>query len=124
MQENAEKIEARKKERKARREPEERLYELTLKQADLPGLPPPVAKTNDLTNAGKLNGTNNSPPPDAGTQDVSRAESRKDASDDDDDDVAPEDKVTPVDVTMKETKRILLDLIALSTRETAVAVHD
>ena len=37
---------ARDKERLARPEPPEKVYELTLKQADLPGLPPPVAKTN------------------------------------------------------------------------------
>ena len=64
-----------------------------------------------------------SPQPDPGSQDLSRAESRKDGSDDDDD-VAPEDKIPPIDVTLKEAKRILLDLMALSTRETAVAVHD
>ena len=37
---------ARDKERLARLEPPETVYELTLKQAGLPGLPPPVAKTN------------------------------------------------------------------------------
>ena len=37
---------ARDKERLARQEPSEKVYELTLKQAGLPGLPPPVAKTN------------------------------------------------------------------------------
>jgi len=34
------------KERLARPEPPEKVYELTLKQAALPGLPPPVTKTN------------------------------------------------------------------------------
>ena len=37
---------ARDKERLARPEPPEKVYEMTLKQADQPGLPPPVAKTN------------------------------------------------------------------------------
>ena len=37
---------ARDKDRLARPEPPEKVYEITLKQADLPGLPPPVAKTN------------------------------------------------------------------------------
>ncbi|MGD0259022.1 MAG: carboxy terminal-processing peptidase [Verrucomicrobiota bacterium] len=37
---------ARDKERLARQEPPETVYELTLKQAGLSGLPPPVAKTN------------------------------------------------------------------------------
>ena len=55
---------------------------------------------------------------------VSRAEPKKDdAGSDDDDDVSPEDKAPAVDVTLKETKRILLDLIALSRNDTAVAVH-
>jgi carboxyl-terminal processing protease len=37
---------ARDKERLARPEPAEKVYEITLKQAALPGLPPPVTKTN------------------------------------------------------------------------------
>jgi carboxyl-terminal processing protease len=37
---------ARDKDRLARPEPLEKVYEITLKQADQPGLPPPVAKTN------------------------------------------------------------------------------
>jgi carboxyl-terminal processing protease len=37
---------ARDKDRLARPEPLEKVYEITLKQAALPGLPPPVAKTN------------------------------------------------------------------------------
>src|SRR6266404_899436 len=39
---------ARDKERLARKDPLERVYELSLKQCDLPGLPPPVEKTNSL----------------------------------------------------------------------------
>jgi carboxyl-terminal processing protease len=37
---------ARDKERQSRPEPPEKVYELTLKQAALPGLPPPVTRTN------------------------------------------------------------------------------
>ena len=37
---------AREKERLARQDPPEKVYELTLKQAAMPGLPPPVTKTN------------------------------------------------------------------------------
>ena len=54
---------------------------------------------------------------------VSKADAKNDVSDDDDD-AAPEDKVPAVDVTLKETKRVLLDLIALSNPQTAVAVHN
>ena len=46
--ENEQRAEARKKERQARHEAEDKVYEITLKQADLPGLPPPAARTNDL----------------------------------------------------------------------------
>src|SRR2546430_1702029 len=102
MKENEEKVQARKKERKARHEPEEKVYELTLKQVDLPGLPQPPAKPADL----------------------SRAETKKDYASSGDEDVDPEDKVPAVDVTLKETKRILLDLVTLSSKETAVAGHN
>ena len=37
---------AREKERRTRKETKEKVYELALKQVDLPGLPPPVTKTN------------------------------------------------------------------------------
>ena len=119
MKESEQKLETRRQERKTRREPEEKVYELTLKQADLPGLPPPVAKTNEAA-ALKRDG---SPQPGAEAPDVSKADAKKDVSEDDDD-TAPEDKVPAVDVTLKETKRILLDLIALSNPQTAVAVHN
>src|SRR5213076_2861788 len=84
MKENQEKIETRKQERKARHEPEEKVYELTLKQVDRPGLPPLLAKTNDLSAALKLNGANASPQPEATTQDVSAAHPPKIDPDDED----------------------------------------
>jgi carboxyl-terminal processing protease len=40
---------ARDKERLARKEADKKIYELALKQVDLPGLPPPVQKTNLIT---------------------------------------------------------------------------
>ena len=53
------------------------------------------------------------------------AEAQKDdANPDADEDVAAEDKVPAVDVTLKETKRILLDLVGLSIPNTAIAVHN
>ncbi len=97
--ENEQRVEARKKERQARHEAEDKVYEITLKQADLPGLPPPVARTNDLA----------------------KSETPADANKTGDDEEDPEDKTPEVDVTLKETKRILLDLISLSQNETAVA---
>ena len=102
MKENEERVEARKKERKSRHDSEDKVYELTLKQVDLPGLQPP-AKTGDASTA---------------------EPGRDDANPDDGEDVSPEDKTPAVDVTLKETKRILLDLVALSNKETAVAAHN
>lgn len=119
MQDNEAKAEARRKERKARHEPEEKVYELTLKQADLPGLPPPVAKTNTTTAATQPDAAKGTGAAAAG--DVAQADSKKDPADDDEDDLAAEDK--SVDVTLKETKRLLLDLISLSRRETGFASH-
>jgi len=97
--ENEQRAEARKKERQARHEAEDKVYEITLKQADLPGLPPPVAKTNDLA----------------------KSETTTSGNKPGDDEEELEDKTSEVDVTLKEAKRILLDLISLSQNETAVA---
>ncbi len=97
--ENEQRAEARKKERQSRHEAEDKVYEITLKQADLPGLPPPVARTNDLAKS------------------QTTAEANKTGDDQED----PEEKTPEVDVTLKETKRIMLDLISLSRSETAVA---
>ena len=99
--ESEERIEARKKERKSRQEPAEKVYELTLKQVDLPGLSPPAPKTNEVAKA------DSHPPVLTLTGD--------------DDDSETDDKASsPVDVTLRETKRILLDLISLSAKEAAV----
>jgi carboxyl-terminal processing protease len=51
-------LKARLKERKARPEPNEKVYEITLRAASQPGLPPPVQKTNTLAaTTTTLNGT-------------------------------------------------------------------
>jgi carboxyl-terminal processing protease len=98
--ENEEKTEARKKERKSRHDPEEKVYELTLKLTSLPGLSAPAAKTSE----------------------TAAAEADKPAPGDNaDDDAAVEEKTPAIDAALKETKRILLDLISLSSRETVVA---
>src|SRR5207249_950406 len=97
--ENEQRFEARKQERQARHEAEDKVYEITLKQADLPGLPPPVARTND----------------------VAQSQTAADATKTGDDQEDPEDKTPDVDVTLKETKRIMLDLISLSQNDTTVA---
>ncbi len=78
-------VEARKKERKARKPTEEKTFEVTLKNFDLPGLQP-VSKPNKADE-----------------------ELEKDAD--------AEDKTPAIDATLEETKRILLDLITLSSKE-------
>ena len=46
MAEDKARADAQKKERRARKAADEKVYEISLKQADLPGLPAPVQKTN------------------------------------------------------------------------------
>jgi carboxyl-terminal processing protease len=96
--ENEQRAEARKKERQARHETEDKIYEITLKQAELPGLPPPASRTND----------------------VAKSQTNADANQTGDEESDLEDKISDVDVTLKEAKRIMLDLISLSNSETAV----
>jgi len=84
---------ARDKERLARKVTEPKVYELTLKQAELPGLPPPLGKTNTVT--ANLAG-----------------ETQRD------DHVEAEDEASPtVDATLEETQRILVDYIGLLARK-------
>jgi len=89
---------ARDKERLARKVAEPTVYELTLKQVDLPGLPPPVGKTNNaVTN---LAGAEPSVEPDA--------------------DIA-EETAPAVDSTLEESQRILVDYIGLLGRKGIVS---
>ncbi len=105
-------IETRRKTRqadlKARKDPEEKVYEITLKLADQPGLPDPVRKTNVVAKV-TLDGDPHK-----------KAEPKSGASDDDEE--ADEDVgVQTVDVPLKESKRILVDLIELWQSNAAVA---
>ena len=84
---------ARKNQLRALADPGRKVFELTLKTVDLPGLPPPLLKTNVLLAATFKAGTN--------TEDL---ESKTDEAD------PPEP-----DITLAETERILLDLISLTT---------
>ena len=108
---------ARDKERLAHKEPQEKVYELTLKQVDLPGLPPPVVKTNStlvkLSNpsAGSPLLTTNSPRwPPARRPLTSMTVRTKKAS-------AP-------DVSLVEAEHILVDyLLVLQKENVATAGH-
>ncbi len=86
--------EARKKERKGRTTPEPKVFEVTLKNAELPGLQLYVPKTNELAAA------------ESGTTSLGL-----------DEDGEPEDKNPAVDAPLRETEKILLDYISLLTKE-------
>jgi carboxyl-terminal processing protease len=89
------------KERLARKTVEPTVYELTLKQAELPGLPPPVVKTNTAT--ANLAG-------DAKVGNHAEAD-------------AEDDTPPPADATLEETERILMDYIALLARKGLVSTE-
>jgi carboxyl-terminal processing protease len=91
-----ERIEARKRERKARPEVPEKVYEITLKQVDLPGLPAPTT---------------------AKSQTSPSAETVASSSGSDEDEAIEGDSGSVVDVTLKEARSILLDLVTLSPKE-------
>jgi len=103
---------ARDKERLARKAPDRKIYELSLKQAALPGLPPPVEKTNAApTNlAGKTGGSETS------TNSPSVASSPPGPSDNLDED-EPADTAPAVDATLEEAENILADYISLLSQK-------
>ena len=70
----------------------EKAYEITLKQVSLPGLPPPMSKTNHVETA-RLKAPPNPDDPEAVTED---------------------DTLPVVDITLDETKRIMRDYIGLT----------
>jgi carboxyl-terminal processing protease len=104
---------ARDKERLARAEPKETVYELTLRQVDQPGLPAPVEKTNTLAKAsnGKVKGQAGGA---AATNSVSAAPARPPNTLDDD---ADEEKPPVVDVNLVEAEHILLDYLSILAKE-------
>jgi carboxyl-terminal processing protease len=109
---------ARDKERAARPEPPEKVYELTLKQAALPGLPPPVTKTNAALaklSAGPrtdLSGTStNSAVASAGTT------PGEDSLDD-----AEGEKPPAPDATLQEAEHILVDYLSVLPKGNLVTV--
>jgi carboxyl-terminal processing protease len=100
-QEADERNKARKKELASRPEPLWKVYEITLKNAEQPGLPPPVAKTNSVKTASATTGT--------GTNTVAK-------NDTEENEEHVEEKITAVDMTLEEAKRILVDLVNLMSR--------
>ena len=87
---------ARDQERAARKDPEPKIYEISLKQADLPGLPPPVAKTNSVAASGGKDARINTSDADAVTE---------------------ADATPVVDVDLTETERIMVDYLSLLPKD-------
>lgn len=105
-QEADERFKARKKELAARAEPSWKIYEINLKQAEQPGLPAPVAKTNSVKTA-SATGSGTNAVAKTGTEDA--------------EDAVPEEKIAAVDIAMDEAKRILIDLVNLTGRGGSLA---
>jgi carboxyl-terminal processing protease len=99
------------KERLARGEPDQKVYEITLKLADKPGLPPPVEKTNTLAKADSAAGGSNSL---ANLASVS-VDPVGDPAD------LEEEKPPAVDGTLLEAQRILADYILLLSKNNIAA---
>ena len=113
---------ARKKELAARAEPPGKTYEITLKLANEPGLPPPLTRTNAVAVAGaKSGGQSGASAPHAAAGQVAQAGETPVVPKGEDGEEAEDDKTPAVDYVLDETKRILLDYITLSREKTALA---
>lgn len=109
---------ARDQERLARKDADQKIYELTLKQVDLPGLPPPLEKTNTAAKSFSVKGA---PPGDSGASATVTAKAAAPASDLEGEDA--EDKPSAVDAMLDETERILVDYITLLTQKSLLSVN-
>jgi carboxyl-terminal processing protease len=99
-------LKARDKERLTRPEQQQKVYEITLKLADLPGLPPPVARTN--TALAKLSVHPMAGP--SGTASKSTAAAAPSGGIEDELDA---EKPPPTDAAMLEAEHILADYLSL-----------
>jgi carboxyl-terminal processing protease len=102
---------ARDKERLARVETPETVYDLSLKQALLPGLPPPLAKTNLLT--AKISTGKGSPLPTVGTNTVMAATKESFTETPVLEDDFSDEKTPAVDADLVESEHILSDYVSL-----------
>ncbi len=108
---------ARDKERLARKEAAEKVYELSLKQAMLPGLPPAASKTNSAI--AKISGT----VPGASTNGTIAAV-RPPIPTENLDGTSDEEKPPAIDADLIESEHILLDYISLLPKNNvASAIH-
>ena len=108
-EENETRQKSRDKERLARKDPDEKVYELTLKLADKPGLPPPVAKTNAVSLAKNEKGAGSNVSTNSASISTPAPSSPNFNSDDEFDDEKP----PVVDVALVEAEHILVDYLSL-----------
>jgi len=97
---------ARDKERLARKEPQEKVYELTLRLADQPGLPAPVQKTNTVA---KVSGTKGA----AAATNSASVSATPGTSDGLTENEPDEEKAPAVDASLEEAEHILVDYMGL-----------
>jgi carboxyl-terminal processing protease len=109
--------EAREKERATRTEPDEPTYEITLKQVDTPGLPAPVAKTNNVAAASTSKPADSTAPANAGTNHVAVAGADTDTAS-----ATRSEDEWRRKAALEETERILSDYISLMSKESPVLV--
>jgi carboxyl-terminal processing protease len=98
---------SREKERLARKDPQEKVYEISLKLADKPGLPPPVEKTNTLAKASSRDAV-----PSTDNLAHAAAPSRVDPENPEEE----EEKPVAVDPVMSEAEKVLVDYLGLLRR--------
>jgi carboxyl-terminal processing protease len=103
-------VKARDKERLARQEPSETTYDITLKQALLPGLPPPSVPTNSITARAS---TKSSTLPAAGTNSTVAAVKEIPGSPSNLDNELEDDKPPAVDADLIESEHILVDYLSI-----------
>jgi carboxyl-terminal processing protease len=116
--------EARKKELRSRPQPNYKTYEFTLKNVNLPGLPPPLAKTNVITTA-RSRGTNTFTVDTTNslgkTEKLTNVVVKALDKSDDEDGLKDDSDVPTVDITLEEGRRILQDLVALTNGQNGLA---
>jgi carboxyl-terminal processing protease len=92
---------ARDKERETRKEPDMKIYEITVKNSELPGLPEPLFDSANLTNKDQTLAKTTQPTSPSSTNAITKAADKKSSP--------------PVDPALDETEHILEDYIKLLT---------
>jgi carboxyl-terminal processing protease len=128
-QENEARLKARKDQLRARPEPKYKVYDISLKNADMPGLPPATNIWAAIKASAKtVARSGDTPEKVSATNSVAKAS----ASSSEEDDAEKDDSPVPgVDISMEEGWRILHDLVSLTskpqlsrTKGASTAAHD